>query len=106
MTFPLFKPKRAGSLVAVVGSVGSGKSSLLQALLGEMERASGEVAVAAGTAVAYVPQQAWIQNMTVRENVLFSKEYCEYRYQVSTNLFQYGNLACCYISRFKNKGSP
>ncbi len=50
---------RPGSLVAVVGQVGAGKSSLLSALLGEMERAAG-TANTRGE-VSYVPQQAWIQ---------------------------------------------
>jgi ABC-type branched-subunit amino acid transport system ATPase component len=49
-----------GELVCVVGRVGSGKSSLVQALLGEMERQSGSVAV--GGRLAYAAQQAWIIN--------------------------------------------
>ncbi|KAJ8344973.1 hypothetical protein SKAU_G00291660 [Synaphobranchus kaupii] len=61
-----------GSLVAVVGHVGSGKSSLLSALLGEMEKRSGRVTVRGS--VAYVPQQAWIQNASMRENILFGRE--------------------------------
>ena len=51
---------RKGELVCVVGRVGSGKSSLVQALLGEMERQSGSVAV--GGRLAYAAQQAWIIN--------------------------------------------
>ncbi|MED6290494.1 Multidrug resistance-associated protein 1, partial [Characodon lateralis] len=61
-----------GSLVAVVGHVGSGKSSLLSALLGEMEKLEGAVAVKGS--VAYVPQQAWIQNSTLKENIMFGQE--------------------------------
>ena len=53
-----------GELVAVVGSVGTGKSSLLSALLGEMELVGGKINTQ-GT-VAYVPQQAWMQNATLR----------------------------------------
>jgi ABC-type hemin transport system ATPase subunit len=49
-----------GELVCVVGRVGSGKSSLVQALLGEMEREGGRVA--AGGRIAYAAQQAWIIN--------------------------------------------
>lgn len=60
-----------GSLVAVVGHVGSGKSSLLSALLGEMEKLEGTVAVKGS--VAYVPQQAWIQNSTLKENIMFGQ---------------------------------
>ncbi|KAM4634684.1 multidrug resistance-associated protein 1 [Polymixia lowei] len=61
-----------GSLVAVVGHVGSGKSSLLSALLGEMEKLEGNVAVKGS--VAYVPQQAWIQNATLKDNIVFGQE--------------------------------
>uniref|UniRef100_A0A4W4G3N0 ABC-type glutathione-S-conjugate transporter n=1 Tax=Electrophorus electricus TaxID=8005 RepID=A0A4W4G3N0_ELEEL len=61
-----------GSVVAVVGHVGSGKSSLLSAMLGETEKRSGHVTVKGS--VAYVPQQAWIQNTTLRENIVFGQE--------------------------------
>lgn len=66
-------------LVAVVGSVGSGKSSLLSAYLGEMDRVSGRVNRKG--AVAYVPQQAWIQNASLRDNILFSKPFERKRYE-------------------------
>ncbi|XP_041086709.1 multidrug resistance-associated protein 1-like isoform X3 [Polyodon spathula] len=68
-----------GSLVAVVGHVGSGKSSLLSALLGEMEKKNGRVSLQGS--VAYVPQQAWIQNATLRENIVFGRERKESWYQ-------------------------
>uniref|UniRef100_A0A4W5M182 ABC-type glutathione-S-conjugate transporter n=1 Tax=Hucho hucho TaxID=62062 RepID=A0A4W5M182_9TELE len=64
-----------GSLVAVVGHVGSGKSSLLSAMLGETEKRSGS------GSVAYVPQQAWIQNATVQDNVMFGREKQKTWYQ-------------------------
>uniref|UniRef100_A0A8C5FPV0 ABC-type glutathione-S-conjugate transporter n=1 Tax=Gadus morhua TaxID=8049 RepID=A0A8C5FPV0_GADMO len=67
-----------GSLVAVVGQVGCGKSSLISALLGEMEKIEGDVAVRGS--VAYVPQQAWIQNATLRDNILFGKPFAEQKY--------------------------
>ncbi|KAL2609529.1 hypothetical protein R1flu_028102 [Riccia fluitans] len=60
-----------GSLVAVVGKVGAGKSSLLNALLGEMLKISGTVQLSGTT--AYVAQQAWIQNGTIEENILFGR---------------------------------
>ncbi|XP_061782919.1 multidrug resistance-associated protein 1-like [Nerophis lumbriciformis] len=63
---------KSGTLVAVVGHVGSGKSSLLSAILGEMEKRRGSVLVR-GT-MGYVPQQAWIQNATLKENILFGLE--------------------------------
>ncbi|XP_007235404.3 multidrug resistance-associated protein 1 isoform X2 [Astyanax mexicanus] len=68
-----------GCLVAVVGHVGSGKSSLLSAMLGETEKKSGNVTVKGS--VAYVPQQAWIQNATLRENIVFGQEKKESWYQ-------------------------
>ncbi|KAM6095061.1 multidrug resistance-associated protein 1-like isoform 3-T3 [Chlamydotis macqueenii] len=58
-----------GSLVAVVGQVGSGKSSFLSAILGEMEKLEGTVQRRGS--VAYVSQQAWIQNDSLQENILF-----------------------------------
>ncbi|XP_032208471.1 multidrug resistance-associated protein 1-like isoform X6 [Mustela erminea] len=58
-----------GALVAVVGPVGSGKSSVLSAILGEMEKLTG--VVQRKGSVAYVAQQAWIQNCILQENILF-----------------------------------
>ncbi|KDP26754.1 hypothetical protein JCGZ_17912 [Jatropha curcas] len=62
-----------GYKVAVCGSVGSGKSSLLCSILGEIPRTSGEATKVYGKK-AYVPQSAWIQTGTVKENVLFGKD--------------------------------
>lgn len=67
-----------GSLVAVVGSVGAGKSSLCSAILGEMEKQSGRVNVNGN--IAYVAQQAWIQNATLEDNILFNNKKDEDRY--------------------------
>eukprot|EP00092_Neocalanus_flemingeri_P004166 GFUD01004481.1.p1 GENE.GFUD01004481.1~~GFUD01004481.1.p1 ORF type:complete len:1636 (+),score=378.79 GFUD01004481.1:74-4981(+) len=61
-----------GSLCAVVGTVGAGKSSLLSALLGEMERSSGQVEISGR--IAYVSQQAWIQNAKLKDNILFGSK--------------------------------
>nr|XP_036847848.1 multidrug resistance-associated protein 1 isoform X4 [Manis javanica] len=68
-----------GSLVAVVGQVGCGKSSLLSALLAEMDKVEGHVAIKGS--VAYVPQQAWIQNDSLRENILFGRQLQEQHYK-------------------------
>ncbi|KAI2643335.1 P-loop containing nucleoside triphosphate hydrolase protein [Xylaria nigripes] len=59
-------------LIAVIGSVGSGKTSLLAALAGDMRKTSGEVIL--GASRAFCPQYAWIQNASVRNNILFGKE--------------------------------
>uniref|UniRef100_A0A9J8BNT1 ABC-type glutathione-S-conjugate transporter n=1 Tax=Cyprinus carpio carpio TaxID=630221 RepID=A0A9J8BNT1_CYPCA len=68
-----------GSLLAVVGHVGCGKTSLVCALLGEMEKLEGQISIRGS--VAYVPQQAWIQNATVRDNILFGRPYVEQKYR-------------------------
>lgn len=66
-------------LVAIVGGVGSGKSSLLAALAGEMRRTSGEVIL--GASRAFCPQYAWVQNTTVQNNILFGKRFDPTWYQ-------------------------
>ncbi|CCU76036.1 Multidrug resistance-associated protein 1/ABC Transporter [Blumeria hordei DH14] len=58
-----------GELTCIVGRVGAGKSSLLQALLGDLWKVKGEVILYGKT--AYVAQQSWIMNATVKENILF-----------------------------------
>nr|KAG5699775.1 hypothetical protein BaRGS_013495 [Batillaria attramentaria] len=110
-----------GRLVAVVGPVGCGKSSLISAMLGEMEKVKGTVTSRLETividddekddddddndddddddddgdnddgqhefivviqgSIAYVPQQAWIQNATVRDNILFGKPFSRSKYK-------------------------
>ncbi|CAL1548851.1 unnamed protein product [Lymnaea stagnalis] len=69
---------KQGSLVAIVGSVGCGKSSLLSAILGEMEKLKGSVIIK--NSIAYVPQEAWIQNATLRNNILFGVEFNQEMY--------------------------
>lgn len=60
-------------LIGVIGSVGSGKTSLLAALAGDMRKLSGSVTF--GASRAFCPQYAWIQNATVRDNITFGKEF-------------------------------
>jgi ABC-type multidrug transport system fused ATPase/permease subunit len=72
VTFP------AGKLSAVVGKTGSGKSSLILALLGEMHMSKGSVSNYGS--VAYASQQPWIQNASVRDNILFGKPFDQCRY--------------------------
>ena len=69
----------SGQLVAVVGQVGAGKSSLISAMLGDIEKFRGSVTLQGS--VAYVSQQAWIQNATLRENILFGRDYNETLYR-------------------------
>ncbi|CAG8704303.1 27994_t:CDS:2, partial [Dentiscutata erythropus] len=68
-----------GKLIAVIGSVGSGKSSLLSALVGEMKRIKGDVVF--GGNVGYCPQSAWIQNATLRDNITFGLPFEEKKYR-------------------------
>ena len=63
--------------------MGSGKSSLLSACLGEMEKISGRVNVSGST--AYASQQAWIQNATLKDNILFGKAYDQVLYHQVLN---------------------
>ncbi|KAF9942225.1 hypothetical protein BGZ67_002558 [Mortierella alpina] len=66
-------------LTAVVGRVGQGKSSLLSAIIGEMYKLQGTIRVRGE--VAYVPQQAWILNATLRDNIVFGKPFDQERYR-------------------------
>ncbi|KAF9000599.1 ABC transporter [Cyathus striatus] len=60
-----------GKLVAIVGPVGSGKTSLLQGVIGEMRKTSGSINLG---------ESAWIQNATIRENICFGRPFEEDRY--------------------------
>ncbi|CAN4113551.1 unnamed protein product [Withania somnifera] len=70
---------RKGELAAIVGMVGSGKSSLLASMLGELHKLSGEVRVCGST--AYVAQTSWIQNSSIQENILFGSPMNNKRYK-------------------------
>ncbi|RZC85538.1 hypothetical protein C5167_041733 [Papaver somniferum] len=92
------KVKR-GMKVAICGTVGSGKSSLLSCILGEIPKISGEVKIS-GTK-AYVPQSPWIFTGSVRDNILFGNPYDKVRYERTIRacaltkdleLFQAGDL--------------
>ncbi|KAJ3165265.1 hypothetical protein HDU88_004350 [Geranomyces variabilis] len=71
-----------GKLSAIVGPTGSGKSSLLLALLGEMRRASGQISLSDPRSknVAYAAQSPWCMNASVKENILFGAEFDAERY--------------------------
>ncbi|KAG6497311.1 hypothetical protein ZIOFF_045210 [Zingiber officinale] len=64
--------------VAVCGTVGSGKSSLLSSLLGEVPKISGSVRLCGST--AYVPQSPWIQSGEIQDNILFGREMDREKY--------------------------
>ncbi|KDO34872.1 hypothetical protein SPRG_00932 [Saprolegnia parasitica CBS 223.65] len=69
---------KEGDLVVLHGRVGSGKSSLLAALLGDMERRAGSVFL--GGSVAYCSQTPWIQHMSIRDNICFGSHYEKKKY--------------------------
>ncbi|EJW88194.1 multi drug resistance-associated protein [Wuchereria bancrofti] len=70
---------KKGELVAIVGKVGSGKSSLLSAILGEMDKLDGSVDVVGS--IAYAPQQPWIQNLSLMDNILFGTPFDPQQYE-------------------------
>ena len=70
---------RKGELVAIVGLVGAGKSSLLSAVLGEMSSHGSKINIHGS--LAYIAQQAWIQNLTLQQNVLCGGQLDRERYQ-------------------------
>ncbi|XP_017022566.1 probable multidrug resistance-associated protein lethal(2)03659 [Drosophila kikkawai] len=69
---------QSGTMLAVLGSTGSGKSSLIQAILGEMSAESGEIKVN-GT-MSYAAQEPWLFSGTIRENILFNQPMDRKRY--------------------------
>nr|CAD7397359.1 unnamed protein product [Timema cristinae] len=77
-----------GHLVGVCGQVGSGKTSLLLAALGQMRLVTGQV-TRDGTC-AYVSQEPWVLNATLRDNILFGENFDAKRY--------YDTLYCCSLT--------
>lgn len=66
-------------LVAIVGPVGCGKSSFLQALLGDVKLINGDISYSGR--IAYSSQTPFIQNETLRDNILFGKPFNETKYK-------------------------
>ncbi|WJX30575.1 Multidrug resistance-associated protein 9 [Trifolium repens] len=79
-----------GSLVAIIGGTGEGKTSLISAMLGELPLVSDGNATIRGT-VAYVPQISWIYNATLRENILFGSKFDHGRYWKSIDVTSLGH---------------
>nr|QVT92351.1 ABC transporter [Salvia miltiorrhiza] len=67
-----------GFMVVIIGEVGSGKSSLLNLILGETRLINGSIYLVGSK--AYVPQVPWIMSGTIRDNILLGKEYDQNRY--------------------------
>lgn len=84
---------RKGELSCIVGRVGSGKSSLLQCILGDLWKMEGDVVVRGR--VAYVAQAPWVMNATVRENIVFGHRWDPEFYDLTVE-------ACALVDDFKN----
>lgn len=69
-------------LTVVFGPVAAGKTALLQALLGELDLREGELLKPQGP-IGYCAQTPWLQNMTIRENILFNAPYDDVRYKAT-----------------------
>lgn len=69
-----------GKLVAIVGEVGAGKSSLFSCLFGEM-KSPGIPEIRINGKMVYVNQKPWIQGSSIRENILFGKEFDAQKYR-------------------------
>uniref|UniRef100_A0AAY4EVL3 Cystic fibrosis transmembrane conductance regulator n=1 Tax=Denticeps clupeoides TaxID=299321 RepID=A0AAY4EVL3_9TELE len=68
-----------GEMLALAGSTGSGKSSLLMTIMGELVPSEGMIKHSGR--ISYSPQMAWIMPGTIRDNILFGLAYNEYRYK-------------------------
>ncbi len=68
-------------LVAIIGPAGSGKSSILQAMAGEIPVTNGKILVTGK--IAYMPQDPWLFSGTVQENIVFGKDFNEQRYRAT-----------------------
>jgi len=69
---------KPGQLIAIIGPVGSGKSSIIQAILGELPTSSGKISVSGN--LSYAPQEAWVFSGSVRQNILFGRPFQEEHY--------------------------
>ena len=79
-----------GDLIGIVGQVGAGKTCLLNAILNNLDVLNNETGkkIKINGSVAYVPQKAWILNDTVRNNIIFKKDFDKERYQTILNICQ------------------
>ncbi|XP_078362107.1 ATP-binding cassette sub-family C member 4-like [Oculina patagonica] len=81
-----------GDLIAITGPSGSGKSSVLEAIIGEIPVTSGQISVTGK--IAYLPQNPWLFSGTVQKNIAFGNHIDEQKYQATLE-------ACALIDDFK-----
>ncbi|KAF9433312.1 hypothetical protein BGZ76_009620 [Entomortierella beljakovae] len=74
---------RRGEVVAIIGDVGSGKSSFIAALLGQIRQSNNGPQLKIYGKSSYVPQEAWLINVNLRENIIFGKELEQERYNTT-----------------------
>ncbi|CRK98089.1 CLUMA_CG011457, isoform A [Clunio marinus] len=74
---------RKGILVGILGHVGSGKSSLLQTILGELPTEAGSLAIKGN--LSFATQEPWVFSGSVRQNILFGQEMDKERYEDVVN---------------------
>ena len=79
---------KKGEFICVIGEVGCGKSSFLQAILNNMLPLSGQAKIYVSGSISYVSQIPWIRNATIKDNILFYQPYDDERYNKIIDLSQ------------------
>ena len=77
---------KKGEFICIIGEVGCGKSSLIQAILNSMIPLSADSKIYVNGSISYVSQIPWIRNATIRDNILFHLPYDDIRYNKVINL--------------------
>ena len=72
---------KSGTFHVIAGPTASGKTSLLSSMLGQMTKKLGEIKIASKS-MAYVSQEAWIQNKTIKDNIIFGKAFDSLLYRL------------------------
>nr|UOU03344.1 ATP-binding cassette subfamily C10 [Brachionus rubens] len=89
---------KKGDFIGIIGKVGSGKTSILHSIIGELEKTNGKIRIDSDTCskgFAYVGQEIWIQQGTIRENILFGNE-------MNFDLYKKVIDACCLETDLEN----